>query len=318
MAELADASALEAGGSGRVGSSPTRRTRAHGPGRRTCRRRPETMTPSRAKSGKSGKSGRTSGFPGTVAAAHGGALLAAAAAGYWGVGMSASPLLRPVFGRSVLWRAEVRDPLVALTFDDGPDPERTARFLAALEEAPATFFVLGGKARTWPGLVGALAAAGHEVACHGWDHRSLAGRGPASTVRGLRMAREAIEDAAGPPHFFRPPYGVFNLTAWAVAPRLGMRRTLWSGWAKDWSAGATPASIAAATLRAARPGAVLLLHDAEGEPGAPDRTLAALPAILAGFAERGLTPVRLSDLVGAERDARGAAAGPGGRGRSAP
>lgn len=234
-------------------------------------------------------------------------LLAAAlpAAAYWGVGLAASPPGLRLLNGPVLCRARTSSPLVGLTFDDGPDPARLPRFLDALDGAPSTFFVLGEKVRQHRGLVREIAARGHEVACHGDDHRNLGLMTPRATVDSLRRCRDAIAEALGrPPAFYRPAYGQFNLAGWLAAPRLGMRRTLWSGWAKDWAEDATPELIASRTLRAARPGAIHLLHDAEGAPGAPERTLAALPAILEGFRARGLRSVTLSDLLVAEEAER--------------
>ncbi len=224
----------------------------------------------------------------------------ACSAVYWGVAVTVLPPARRALGRYVLWRAPGDRDAVALTFDDGPDGAFTERLLAALGDAPATFFWLGASVRRWPGLAREAAARGHELACHGDDHRPLAALGPRATVRSLRRARDSIGEAAGvAPRFFRPAYGVFNAAAWAAAPRLGMRRTLWSRWARDWHPRATPPLIARRILRGARPGGILLLHDADGSDGAPERTLAALPWILEGIRERGLRPVTLSELVGA-------------------
>jgi peptidoglycan/xylan/chitin deacetylase (PgdA/CDA1 family) len=190
---------------------------------------------------------------------------------------------------------------VALTFDDGPDPVLTERFLAALDGVQATFFWLGERVRRWPALAAQAVALGHELACHGDDHRSLARLGPRATVDSLQRGRDAIAAATGAaPGFYRPPYGVFNLAAWIAAPRLGMRRTLWSRWARDWEARATPRLIADRIVGGATPGAILLLHDADGDPGAPERTLRALPWILDGLDARGLRPVGLSRLVANE------------------
>jgi len=220
------------------------------------------------------------------------------AAAYWGVGLAASPPGLLCLNGVVLCRARTSAPLVGLTFDDGPDPVHLPRFLRALGAARATFFVLGEKARRHPDLIRAIAAAGHEVGCHGDNHRNLGTMMPGSTVESLRRCRDTIAGILGcPPAYYRPAYGQFNLAGWLAAPRLGMRRTLWSGWAKDWAASATPDLIAERTLRAAKPGAIHLLHDAEGAPGAPDRTLAALPAILEGLKAKGLRSVTLSDLV---------------------
>jgi peptidoglycan-N-acetylglucosamine deacetylase len=238
--------------------------------------------------------------------------LAAFSAAYWGVAVTFVPPGRRAVGRFVLWHAPGDRRAVALTFDDGPDRAVTRRLLAALGDVPATFFWLGSSVRRWPWLAREAAARGHELACHGDDHRPLAALGPRATVQSLRRARDSIGQAAGvAPRFYRPAYGVFNAAAWVAAPRLGMRRTLWSRWARDWEARATPPLIASRILRGARPGGILLLHDADGSKGAPDRTLAALPAILAGIRERGLRPVTLSQLVAADgcASANGASGG---------
>ena len=225
----------------------------------------------------------------------GGAL---AALGYWGIGAVAAPQAKRVLGPALLSRAATGRDEVALTFDDGPDPRMAPRFLDALDGTTVTFFWLGRWVRRWPWLVREAAARGHEVACHGDDHRCLATLGPRATVGSLRRARDAIGAVTGTaPAFYRPAYGVWNLAAWRAAPRLGMRRTLWSRWAWDWRPTATPELIATRILAGARPGAILLLHDAQGSPGAPERTLAALPAILEGLRRRGLRPVTLSRLV---------------------
>lgn len=197
----------------------------------------------------------------------------------------------------MLYEVDTSEPIVALTFDDGPDPAYTEGFLEVLGRAPSTFFSLGERVRRWPDLVKAVIAAGHEVACHGDTHRSLAAHTPGGTKDALARARDSIAETAGEiPRYYRPAFGYFNLAAWIAAPRLGMRRTLWSSWARDWEAGATPELIASRTLRGARPGAILLLHDSDGSPDAPARTLAAMPAILDGLAERGLRCVTLTVL----------------------
>ncbi len=226
--------------------------------------------------------------------------LAAGIAGlYWVPTLGSLKLFRPIFGPWVLYRVETEEPLVALTFDDGPDPRYTGRFLRALENAPSTFFVLGESARAWPDLVRQARRMGHEVACHGFDHSNLLRVPPGSTLAWLKKAREAVAEASGEePRFFRPPYGLFNAAAWVGAPQLGMRRTLWTAWARDWEARVGPRTIAERLLGAACPGAILLLHDARGRPGAPEITLEAIPLLLRGLLERGLQPVTLSALVG--------------------
>lgn len=226
------------------------------------------------------------------------ALPVAVVGAYWGFRFASSSKLRPFLGKLMVWQVETTLPHAALTFDDGPHPDYTERFLEALQGSRATFFVLGSSVRRWPHLARAIVEAGHEVACHGYTHRTMTRTGPLATVRELREGRAAILEATGvAPLFYRPAYGRFNLASWIEAPRLGMRRTMWSAGAADWRIDSTPELIARRILQASRPGAVLLLHDADGDPGAPENTLRALPEILDGLRARGLHAVTLSELV---------------------
>jgi peptidoglycan/xylan/chitin deacetylase (PgdA/CDA1 family) len=187
---------------------------------------------------------------------------------------------------------------VALTFDDGPHPQGTPAILDALArcDARATFFLVGEQVVRWPQLVGEIAAAGHTVALHGDRHRNLLRLAPAQTADDLERGWERVAAAAGaPPLLYRPPYGVFSAAALAVARRRGWRTMLWTGWGRDWERRASAASIAMSLAAGLRPGAVLLLHDAD-HYSAPDswrRTAAALPRLLDIIGERRLAVVGL-------------------------
>jgi len=110
----------------------------------------------------------------------------------------------------------------------------------------------------------------------------------------IARARARIEDATGCPiERYRPPYGIFNAAALAIARRSGWRPLLWTRWGRDWEAQATPDSIAERLVGGeVAPGSVLLLHDAD-DYAAPEswrRTVAALPRVLDVLAARGLQP----------------------------
>ncbi|MGH6654173.1 MAG: polysaccharide deacetylase family protein [Actinocrinis sp.] len=191
---------------------------------------------------------------------------------------------------------------VALTFDDGPDPAATPLFLDALRErgVTATFFLLGAMAERSPGLAAEIAAAGHEIAVHGWDHRNLLLRGPRATRDGLARARDRIGELTGTePTLFRPPYGVMTSWAHAAAARLGLRPTLWTSWGEDWTAHATPASVYREVTKDLRGGGTILLHDSDCTAGAAPlawrRTLRALPSLFDHCDARGLTVGPLRD-----------------------
>ena len=199
----------------------------------------------------------------------------------------------PVFGHA-LGRLPLADPserTVALTFDDGPNPEATPRILDALAASgtKATFFLLGRHVERWPALAQRLAAEGHVVGNHGWHHRKLHTQGPASVRRDLELGTAAIIGATGVrPAVFRAPHGFRAPWVTAIARSLGQRTIGWSLGVWDT---ALPGSevIVERTVNGARPGSILLLHDGDGYDPAGDRlqTAAAVPRIVATLGDRG-------------------------------
>jgi peptidoglycan/xylan/chitin deacetylase (PgdA/CDA1 family) len=183
---------------------------------------------------------------------------------------------------------------VALTFDDGPDLRSTPLFLAALERAGvrATFFVLGRMLVRAPGLGREMAAAGHEIAVHGYRHRPTVLRSPWALRDDIARTRDLVADVTGvPPRWYRPPYGVFSLAALAAARRLDLTPVLWTHWGRDWTAAATPDSVLRTLTRAPLGGGTVLLHDSDvtSAPGAWRSALGALPGLLERCGQEGLT-----------------------------
>ncbi|MEA2932407.1 MAG: peptidoglycan-N-acetylglucosamine deacetylase [Actinomycetota bacterium] len=188
---------------------------------------------------------------------------------------------------------------VALTFDDGPQPESTPAFLAALDRLGwrVTFFMLGSMVDRAPALAAEVAAAGHEVAVHGYDHRSELLRRPRAVADDLARAVDAVSAvAAAPPVWFRPPYGSLSAAGVMAARRHRLRPVLWTTWGRDWRADATPRSVVDDVARHLGPGATVLLHDSDctSAPGAWRSALGALDDLGELFAARGLTVGPLS------------------------
>jgi peptidoglycan/xylan/chitin deacetylase (PgdA/CDA1 family) len=118
-----------------------------------------------------------------------------------------SPALR---GISSVKGTTTEEPVVALTFDDGPDPETTPAVLELLARAGAraTFFMLVDRAEAHPELVSETVGAGHEVGLHGLDHTRLTTLPPTEVYRRLRDGRDRLSRLVGAPiRLFRAPHG---------------------------------------------------------------------------------------------------------------
>lgn len=185
-------------------------------------------------------------------------------------------------------------PRLALTFDDGPSPVHTPRVLEVLRRnrVKATFFVLGENARRWPGLIRAMAAHGHLVANHSWDHPRDATE--KEWLDQIRRTEAAIK-AAGvtPARYFRPPHGLVTSRVRAACATLGYTVVLFTYLAPDYRRPGE-AELTRGVLRASRPGAVVVLHDGGGDRR---QTVAALPGIIAGLRQKGLEPARLDHIL---------------------
>jgi len=181
----------------------------------------------------------------------------------------------------------------ALTFDDGPHARGTPAVMKILqrEQVSATFFLVGEQVQRNPALALEIVQAGHRIGLHCHRHRNLLRLSPWQVSQDIARALASIEDATGSsPSLYRPPYGVLNAAALAIARSRGWRTLLWTHWGRDWEARATPESITARLTAAVGPGAVLLLHDADdySAPGSWIRTAAALPGVLERLSEQGL------------------------------
>jgi len=173
-----------------------------------------------------------------------------------------------LFGRA-LTKEPVAERVVALTFDDGPNPPYTSDLVAWLKQhgAVATFFCVGRAVQRYPDVVRAEVAAGDEVGNHTWDHAHLLLERPSHQRSELTRTSAAIKAAAGvTPTVFRPPFGGRDPEIVALASSLGMKTVLWSvPLAGDWNR-PPAATIAKRLLADVKPGSILVLHD--GNKGA--------------------------------------------------
>ena len=215
-------------------------------------------------------------------------------------------------GQRVVWSVATDRPIAALTFDDGPHPELTPRTLELLARhgAPASFFMMGHCAETYPDLAAEVVAAGHDVGNHSWRHLNLAHASAEDTRREIEVGAAKVEAATGVAvRMFRPPRGRLNEAALRVLAPLRQDIVLWSV-TRGALAENDPGRIASYVVERVGAGDIIDFHDGIGrwtfEPRQPRAQellerrraeLDALPAILDGIAANGIQLVRLSELL---------------------
>ena len=187
-----------------------------------------------------------------------------------------------------------RDKVLALTFDDGPDPRWTPPVLAILhdEGVPATFCVLAEPGRRFPDLVRAEREAGHDHCDHTVNHPHLSALSHDGVTAEIRGGADFLASVDGtPPALFRAPFGDVPPDAIAVAHDAGLRVVGWSVDPHDYLK--PPAdTIVARVMASVHRGAIILLHDGGGDREA---TVAALRPLIQALKAKGYrfsTPTR--------------------------
>jgi peptidoglycan-N-acetylglucosamine deacetylase len=190
---------------------------------------------------------------------------------------------------------------LALTYDDGPNDPHTRRLVEVLDRynVKATFFVLGRFVQEKPEIVRALAAGGHEIGNHSWDHPRLIFVSSEELQRQVRQTQTAIFDACGvTPTLFRPPYGGRRPGTLNSVRALGLEPVMWSVTCYDWKPTAADRVVAHAK-RQIRGGDVILMHDGDQAAMGADRshTVAATERIVAHYKAEGFEFVTIPDMM---------------------
>jgi peptidoglycan/xylan/chitin deacetylase (PgdA/CDA1 family) len=220
-----------------------------------------------------------------------------------------SPALR---GISSVKGTTTEEPVVALTFDDGPDPETTPAVLELLARAGAraTFFMLVDRAEAHPELVSETVGAGHEVGLHGLDHTRLTTLPPTEVYGRLRDGRDRLSRLVGAPiRLFRAPHGAQRVATVAAARAARLRPVTWTLDAEDWADNTTE-EVAARVGTHAPPGSIVVLHDslvvtASDAPPPRYSREDVVAAVLTRLSECGLSSVTVSTLLRSGRVRRG-------------
>jgi peptidoglycan/xylan/chitin deacetylase (PgdA/CDA1 family) len=152
---------------------------------------------------------------------------------------------------------------LALTFDDGPHPQMTAKLLDILEreKVRATFFVVGNRVQGQEPLLRRMFYAGNEIGNHSWNHPDMTSLQPDQMLQQINQTQAAIASAQVPaPTLFRPPYGAVNASVRNTVP---LTLALWNDDPLDWK-GKDPVHLKDIIMAHARRGGVIDLHDIYG------------------------------------------------------
>jgi peptidoglycan/xylan/chitin deacetylase (PgdA/CDA1 family) len=184
---------------------------------------------------------------------------------------------------------------IALTFDDGPGPY-TPAILTVLGRmhVPATFFEIGFMLHWFHASTSAIVASGDSIGDHTELHRPMSQLSPSDQRNELLDQAAVMSQYGAPfPRLFRPPYGVYNANTLALLHKYGMLMVMWTVDSDDYLRPGA-ANIVRTVLAGARPGAIILMHDAGGDR---QETVDALPHIVRDLRARGYRLVTVPRLL---------------------
>ncbi len=191
---------------------------------------------------------------------------------------------------------------MAITIDDGPDPEVTPSVLDILDryQVKATFFCIGKRAAQHPELCREIVRRGHDIENHSHTHSRLFSLfTPGAIHRDILASQQTLTGITGrAPRFFRPTAGLRNPELEPVLAHCGLQLCSWSRRGYDTRVGDADVVLARLT-RDLKGGDILLLHDGSAARTAQNHPviLDVLPRLLDNLAQRGLRPVTLNDAI---------------------
>lgn len=205
-----------------------------------------------------------------------------------------------LFG-DAFYKVQTSEKVVALTFDDGPDPRYTEDIGRILADAGAkgTFFVMGQHAAEHPEVVQTLIAQGHELGNHTWSHPSLRAKSPEAIREELETTDQLLRDLGyTAPIPFRSPYGHSWFTLPYVLKQRQQANVLWTVQMNDWKP-EEPDVMMRLLAHEFSNGAIILMHDGDGESEGADRsnTVTLVQQILDQYGAEGYQFVTVSELL---------------------
>jgi peptidoglycan/xylan/chitin deacetylase (PgdA/CDA1 family) len=211
---------------------------------------------------------------------------------------SSMPSVPPAGARISYSSVNITQPVVAMTFDDGPHPSLTPKLLDILKERniKCTFFLIGQNMKAYPQIVRRIIAEGHEIGAHTYTHCSLTSRSDAQIRSELQRSEEVLMAAANyRPQLVRPPYGAINTRIKQLMfSEFGYSTIMWSVDPQDWRRPGVSV-VTSRLVSGARPGAIMLAHDIHPP------TIQAVPAMFDQLLAKGYQFVTVSQLMNMEK-----------------
>jgi peptidoglycan/xylan/chitin deacetylase (PgdA/CDA1 family) len=211
---------------------------------------------------------------------------------------SSMPSVPPAGARISYSSVNITQPVVAMTFDDGPHPSLTPKLLDILKERniKCTFFLIGQNMKAYPQIVRRIIAEGHEIGAHTYTHCSLTSRSDAQIRSELQRSEEVLMAAANyRPQLVRPPYGAINTRIKQLMfSEFGYSTIMWSVDPQDWRRPGVSV-VTSRLVSGARPGAIMLAHDIHPP------TTQAVPAMFDQLLAKGYQFVTVSQLMNMEK-----------------
>jgi peptidoglycan/xylan/chitin deacetylase (PgdA/CDA1 family) len=185
--------------------------------------------------------------------------------------------------------------VIALTFDDGPWPNSTAKVLDILKKnrIKSTFFVVGQNVKNYPDLTKQIVADGHIIANHTWHHWYHQMNAQAAAYEVANTGDIIYQTTGVRTSLFRPPGGIMNNGVAAYAKNNKYAVIMWSADSMDYSRPAVP-RLMNNIFREAKPGGIVLMHDGGGDRS---HTVKALPEIISRFRKQGYEFVTVPELL---------------------
>lgn len=205
--------------------------------------------------------------------------------------------------KGTIYKVEVPEKVVALTFDDGPSPVWTPQILDALKKADvkATFFMIGEYVEKYPQIARTVADEGHDIGNHSYDHKVLIYYRMDTLEREINEAEKVIQDVTGiKTRYFRPPKAWLTYQEKEKIKEMGYEIVLWTLNSKDWVT-FDDKYIVRFLVHNVKPGDIILFHDGGGvfstEGGNRNETVKTIPQLVEKLRGKGYRFVTITELL---------------------